>query len=83
MTGAATTAALPPLVQAKFDPYLLAGLQSQFAHYDDRADGGDAPLISVGFTLVLPASAAIAQATSPRRARIDAMPSTSAAGPAI
>ena len=61
MTGAATTAALPPLVQAKFDPYLLAGLQSQFAHYDDRADGGDAPLISVGFTLVLPASAAIAQ----------------------
>ncbi len=48
--------ALPPAVQVKFDPYLLSALLSQFAHYDDRADGGSAPLVSVGFTVVLPST---------------------------
>lgn len=45
--------ALPAAVQAKFDPYLLSALLSQFAHYDDHADGGSAPLVSVGFTVTL------------------------------
>ena len=35
--------ALPPAVQAKLDPYLLSALLSQFAHYDDHADGGSTP----------------------------------------
>ncbi|MBK6866732.1 MAG: hypothetical protein IPG98_01945 [Burkholderiales bacterium] len=58
--------ALPPAVQAKCDPYLLSALLSQFAHYDDHADGGSAPLLSVGFTVVLPSAgltAASVQAT--------------------
>ena len=58
--------ALPPAVQAKLDPYLLSALLSQFAHYDDHADGGSTPLVSVGFTVALPATgltAASVQAT--------------------
>ena len=38
--------ALPPAVQAKLDPYLLSALLSQFAHYDDHADGGSTPLVT-------------------------------------
>ena len=58
--------ALPPAVQAKMDPYLLGALLSQFAHYDDYADGGSTPLVSVGFTVALPpgdAETSSAQAT--------------------
>ncbi len=54
---------LPAAAQAKFDPYLLGALLNQFAHYNDRADGGGAPLASVGFTIVLPAGAAPATAS--------------------
>jgi len=53
---------LPAAAQAKFDPYLLGALLNQFAHYNDRADGGGAPLVSVGFTIELPAGAAPATA---------------------
>jgi len=55
---------LPAAAQAKFDPYLLGALLNQFAHYDDRADGGTAPLVSVGVTLEFanaPAAAAAQQ----------------------
>ena len=55
---------LPAAAQAKFDPYLLGALLNQFAHYNDRADGGAAPLVSVGFTIELPA-ASPAPATAP------------------
>lgn len=53
---------LLPAAQAKFDPYLLAALLNQFAHYDDRADGGNSPLLSIGFTLEWPHSASLARA---------------------
>ena len=69
---------LPAAAQAKFDPYLLGALLNQFAHYNDRADGGAAPLVSVGFTIELPAaspaptSAPVAKTANKGRAPIPA-----------
>lgn len=60
----AGTDSLSPAAQAKFDPYLLAALLNRFAYYDDRVDGGDSPLLSVGFTIEWPAHADRTRATA-------------------
>lgn len=57
-------ATLPAAAQGKFDPYLLSALLSQFAHCDDHADGGGAPLVSIGLTIELPSATGRSAGTS-------------------